>query len=182
MNKRRKILLGIGATSAMAAWYNPIVSAVVLPAHAETSPPESPEPPVEAQPPPPVECPAIVIGAVAPQALSGADAATSCGITFDIFSSDPNVSLMITAITDDSVAPATVTNDGLGLASATSGPRVTWIGPIVGAAPGDCVNLADIVPAANVTFTITATCTIDGETTIDPEPLVMTLTDILAIV
>ena len=179
MNKRRKILLGIGATSAMAAWYKPIVSAVVLPAHATTSPPESPPPP---PPPPPVECPAIVIGAVAPQALSGADAATSCGITFDIFSSDPNVSLMITAITDDSVAPATVTNDGLGLASATSGPRVTWIGPIIGAAPGDCVNLADIVPAANVTFTITATCTIDGETTIDPEPLVMTLTDILAIV
>ena len=172
MNERRKLLLGIGATSAMTVWYKPLVNAVVLPAHSQTSPP----PP----PPPPVECPSIVIDNVLPNALSGAMDTTGCGITFDILSSDPNVDLDITAITTSALGTGvTVTNDGLGTATSTSGPRVSWVGPIAGSAPGDCTALSSIVPADDVTFTISATCAIDGETTIDPADLVLTLTAII---
>jgi len=94
--------------------------------------------------------------------LSGADSATSCGVTFDIFSSDPATPLEITSIgTNPLTAGVSVTNDGLGPATDSTGPRVTWIGPIAGAAPDD---------------TITATCA--GVT--DPVTLVVTLTEILA--
>ena len=38
LNQRRKLLLGIGATGAATVWHKPIVNAIVLPAHAQTSP------------------------------------------------------------------------------------------------------------------------------------------------
>lgn len=163
MNERRKILLGIGATSAMAAWHKPLINAVVVPAHAQTSP---------------VICPDLIVDNVTSQALSGDGSNTSCGVTFDILSSSPDVVLTVTAIdTSALAADVTVVNDGLGDASMTSGPRVTWTGPIAGTAPGDCTNPANIVPAEDVTFTITATCP-DGDA---PTELVITLTGVLAL-
>jgi len=166
MNDRRKILLGLGTTSAMAAWHKPIVNAVLVPAHAQTSPP-----------PPPTVCPDIIAGNAQSSGLSGADSATSCGVTFDIFSSDPATPLEITSIgTNPLAAGVSVTNDGLGPATDSTGPRVTWIGPIAGAAPDDCVTPANVVPVDDVTFTITATCA--GVT--DPVMLVITLSAILA--
>ncbi len=180
MNERRKLLLGIGATSAMAAWHKPLINAVVVPAHAETSPPEE-TPPPPAPPTPPTECPTIVLDDVTSQALSGAAGNTSCGVTFGIFSSDPNVPLEITGIETSALGTdVEVTNDGLGEATMTNGPRVTWIGPIVGSAPGDCTDLANIVPVDDITFTISATCAIDGEETVDPDPLVITLSSIIS--
>ena len=163
MNERRKILLGIGATSAMAAWHKPLINAVVVPAHAQTSP---------------VICPDLIVDNVTSQALSGDGSNTSCGVTFDILSSSPDVVLTVTAIdTSALAADVTVVNDGLGDASMTSGPRVTWTGPIAGTAPGDCTNPANIVPADDVTFTITATCP-DGAA---PTTLTIALTGVLAL-
>lgn len=175
MNERRKILFGIGATSAMAAWHKPLINAVVVPAHAQGSPPIVPETP---PPPPPVVCPDLIIDNVTSQALSGANSSTSCGVTFDVLSSSPDVVLTVTAIDTSALAAGvTVVNDGLGAASMTSGPRVTWTGPIAGTAPGDCTNPTSIVPAEDVTFTITATCP-DGDA---PTELVITLTGVLAL-
>lgn len=160
MNDRRKILLGLGTTSALAAWHKPIVNAVLVPAHAQTSP-----------------CPEIIVGNAQSSGLSGADATTACGVTFDIFSGDPATPLEITSIgTNPLGTGVSVTNDGLGTATDASGPRVTWIGPIAGAAPGDCVTTSAIVPVDDVTFTIVATCA----TSSDPVMLVVTLTQILA--
>jgi len=161
MNDRRKILLGLGATSAMAAWHKPIVNAVILPAHAQGSP----------------VCPDIIVGNAQSSGLSGAESFTSCGVTFDIFSSDPATPLTITAITNSALGTdVTVTNDGLGTATDAIGPRVTWIGPILGSPPSDCVTTSAIVPIDDVTFTIQATCAISP----DPVELVVTLTAILA--
>ena len=109
---------------------------------------------------------------------SGDASNTSCGVTFDVLSSSPDVVLTVTAIETSALATGvTVVNDGLGDASMTSGPRVTWTGPIAGTAPGDCTNPANIVPAEDVTFTITATCP-DGDA---PTELVITLTEVLAL-
>ena len=167
MNDRRRILLGLGTTSAMVAWHKPIVKAVLVPAHAQTSPP----------PPPPLPCPDIIVGNAQSSGLSGAQSFTSCGLTFDIFSSDPATPLTITAITNDALGTdVTVTNDGLGTATDLIGPRVTWIGPIVGSAPSDCVTTSAIFPVDDVTFTIEATCA-DSP---DPVTLVVTLSAILA--
>ena len=138
MNDRRKLLLGLGTTSALAAWHKPIVNAVLVPAHAQTSP---------------AICPAILVGNPQSSGLSGADSATSCGVTFDIFSSDPATPLEITSIgTNPLAAGVMVTNDGLGPATATAGPRVTWIGPIAGAAPGDCAVAANVVPVDDLSL------------------------------
>lgn len=184
MNERRKLLLGLGATSAMTVWHKPLVNAVVLPAHATGSPPPPPSPPTTPPPPPPpppppVQCPSIVIGDVQSSALSGAGSATSCGISFEIFSTDPAIPLTITVIDAAPIEVGVeVTNDGLGDVTSEDGVRVTWTGPIVGSA-ADCANLADIVPLDDVTFTISATCAIDGSETIPPADLVLTLTDII---
>ena len=167
MNDRRKILLGLGTSSVMAAWHKPIVNAVLVPAHAQTSPPL----------PPPVICPDIIVGNAQSSGLSGTESFTSCGLTFDIFSSDPATPLEITAITNSALgADVTVTNDGLGEATDVTGPRVTWIGPILGSPPSDCVTTGAIIPNDDVTFTITATC----EVATDPVELVVTLTEIIA--
>lgn len=161
MNDRRKVLLGLGTASAVTAWHKPIVNAVLLPAHAQTS-----------------VCPNIVVGNVQSTALSGADSFTSCGAVFDVFSDDPALAIQITSIATGPLGPGVaVSNDGLGPATSTSGPRVTWIGPISGSAPGDCVDPADIVPATPVTFTISASCpSVPGA---DPVQLVIGLADIL---
>ena len=166
MNDRRKILLGLGTGSVLSAWHKPIVNAVLVPAHAQISP----EPPV-------VLCPAIIVGNVQSSALSGTASFTSCGLTFDIFSSDPATPLEITSIENSPLgADVSVTNDGLGTATDTTGPRVTWIGIIAGSAPSDCQSPSTVVPADDITFTITATC--EGGT--EPVELVITLTEILA--
>ena len=170
MNDRRKILLGLGTGGVLSAWHKPIVNAVLVPAHAQLSPDPDPDPPV-------VVCPAIIAGNAQSSGLSGTASFTSCGVTFDIFSSDPAVPLEITSIgTNPLGADVSVTNDGLGPATATTGPRVTWIGPILGSAPDDCVSPSTVVPAEDVTFTITATC----EGGAEPVELVITLTEILA--
>jgi len=177
MNNRRKIILGLGTGSVLSVWHKPIVNAIVLPAHAQTSPTPAPAPEPAPAPPPPVICPDIIVGNAQSSALSGADTFTSCGVTFDIFSSDPATPLEITGIANSALATGvTVSNDGLGPATDSSGPRVTWLGPISGSAPDDCSTPSTVVPADDVTFTITATC--EGAT--EPVELVITLTAILA--
>ena len=174
MNDRRKILLGLGTGGVLSAWHKPIVNAVLVPAHAQLSPEPEPEPDPD---PPVVVCPAIIAGNAQSSGLSGTASFTSCGVTFDIFSSDPAVPLEITSIgTNPLGADVSVTNDGLGPATDTTGPRVTWMGPISGSAPDDCVSPSTVVPAEDVTFTITATC----EGGAEPVELVITLTEILA--
>jgi len=177
MNKRRKLLLGIGAGSAMAAWQKPIINSVVVPAHAQMTTTQAPVTTAAPTTTPAPVCPDIVIGNIASNALSGANSNTSCGLTFDILSSDAATALEITAIDNGTLGTGvTVTNDGLGQATTTSGPRVTWMGPINGSAPSDCVNVADIVPTDDVMFTIMATC----DTAPDPVTLTINLTDIIA--
>ena len=175
MNDRRKILLGLATGGVLSAWHKPIVNAVLVPAHAQTSPEPEPEP--DPDPDPPVVCPEIIAGNVQSSALSGTASFTSCSLTFDIFSSDPATPLEITAIDNSPLgADVSVTNDGLGTATDTTGPRVTWIGPIAGSAPSDCQSPSMVVPVDDITFTITATC----EGGAEPVELVITLTEILA--
>jgi len=56
MNKRRKIILGLSSSTALAVWHKPVVKSIMTPAHAQTSPPPPsppPPPPPPAPPPPP---------------------------------------------------------------------------------------------------------------------------------
>ena len=149
------------------------MTTVIVPAHAQTSPDTDPGEPD----PEPVICPAIVIGNVQSNPLTGANSFTSCGVTFNIFSNDPVTPIEITAITTSTLGPSvSVTNNGLGQATDSTGPQVTWIGSNLGLAPQDCASPSTVIPVDDITFTITATCI----GAIDPVELTITLTAILA--
>lgn len=148
MNQRRKLLLGLGATSAIAVWHKPIVNAIVLPAHAQTSNPAA-------------VCPMIVLGNTVTGPVSGSNTPPVCSVTFDVLSADAATSLTITDITTSTLpADTTVTFDSLGTATDLAGPRITWRGPAAGAP--FCLPFT---PVDSVTFTITATCAAAGGAT-----------------
>lgn len=141
---RRKVLmsgLGLGATAAVlpSAWTKPIINSVVLPAHAQAS-----------------VCPMITIGNVtfgpfSAQPTPGAPEV--CALTFDVLSSD-TTALTITNVTNSTLAEFnSVTYDGFGEATDTTGPRITWQGPA-----SDAPFCSDLMPIDSVTFTVTATC------------------------
>jgi hypothetical protein len=144
MNQRRKLLLGIGATSSLAVWHKPVVNSIMLPAHAQTS-----------MPPTPMElCSMIVVGNTVTGPLSGTNVPPVCSVTFDVLSGTAGMPLTITAITTSALpADTTVTFDALGEATDLTGPRVVWRGPAAGAP--FCLPFT---PVDNVVFTVTATC------------------------
>lgn len=146
-NKNRRVLLtgsiGLGAIGSVlpAAWTKPMISSVILPAHAQTS------------------CPAPVAGNVVFGPLSGAAAASGCAVTFDILSSDPATPLTIISVTNSALAAGvTVTYNGFGQATDTTGPRINWRGAAAAAPNCTNVNAAGQGPVADVTFTVLASC------------------------
>lgn len=154
-SNRRRLLKGAVGASALASllpsqWSKPVINAVLTPAHGQTSPVDPPPPP-----PPPPMCPDAIIGNVVTGPVSGQ---AQCTVTFDILSTDSTQPLNIVSVTDNSADPAMVTYDSFGTATDTSGPRVIWQGPTVGA-PFDCND-----PVVDVTFTVTLTCDAAGAT------------------
>jgi len=137
MNNRRKVLLGLGASSAVAAWHKPVINRIVTPAHAQAS-----------------VCPMITVGNVVFGPVSGTTTPPVCTATFDVLSADSVITLNITSI-DAGTLPADTTVDvqNLGTAGATAGPRVVWQGPAT-----DAPFCSDLTPVDDITFTITATC------------------------
>lgn len=137
MNNRRKVLLGLGASSALAAWHTPVINRIVTPAHAQAS-----------------VCPMITIGNVVFGPVSGTNTPPVCTATFDVLSADAVIPLNITSI-DAGTLPADTTVDvqNLGTASNTAGPRVVWQGPAT-----DAPFCSDLTPVDDITFTITASC------------------------
>lgn len=142
LKNRRKILLGIGSGSALAAWHKPIIGNIVTPAHAQTSPT------------PADLCPMILIGNILIGPVSGTSAVPVCSLTFDVLSGDASAPLTITSITNSALADNNeVTYDSFGEATDTTGPRVVWRGPA-----SDAPFCSDFTPIDDLTFTVTATC------------------------
>lgn len=155
MNKRRKLLTGIGCGTVVVAWHKPVVNSIVMPAHAQTS----------VLPPLPEElCPRIVIGNVVFGPVSGTTTPAVCNATFDVLSGDAAVSLTINSITTNTLsANVTVDVQDLGVATSTSGPRVVWRGPAT-----DAPFCSDLEPTDDVVISVTATCdAAGGETFIE---------------
>ena len=141
MNQRRKLLLGAGASGAIAAWHTPIINSIITPAHAQMS-----------------VCPMVTIANVVTGPVSGSNVPPVCSVTFDVLSATAATLLTITSITTSALpADTTVTFDSLGTATDLAGPRVTWRGPAAGAP--FCLPFT---PVDSVTFTITATCAAAG--------------------
>jgi len=153
--QRRRLLLGAGATGAMAMWHKPVVNAIMLPAHAQMSPEPEPEPTPEEL------CSMVVLGNVVTGPVSGSNTPPVCSITFDVLSGTAGESLMITNISTSTLpANTTFTIDALGTATDVIGPRIVWQGPAVGAPFCMPFELVD-----DLTITVTATCTAaSGET------------------
>ncbi len=161
---RRSLLKGVLGISAAAVvlpnrWTKPVVNAVLLPVHAQSSPVP--------------ECPAIVIGNVTFGPQSGTPAVPVCVVSFDVLSSDPAIPLTITAITNGDLGDdVTITYDSFGEATDTTGPRVIWAGPA-----SDAPFCSDNTPIDDVTFTVTATCAVTDSVEIMQD---FTLAEILA--
>lgn len=134
---RRRLLGGVAGVSALAAWHKPIINAVILPAHAQTS-----------------VCPTVTVQNVTFGPLSGMSTPSVCSVTFDVFSSDPLQDVTIQSIeTSTLAANVTVDVQDLGITTSTSGPRVVWQGPA-----SDAPFCSDLMPSNDVTFTATLTC------------------------
>ena len=139
--KRRKLLLGLGASSAIAAWHKPVINSIITPAHAQMS-----------------VCPMITIGNVVTGPVSGTNVPPLCSVTFDVLSGTPGMPLTITAIDPGTLPADTMFNiDSLGTATDVVGPRIVWRGPAADAP--FCTNIALI---NDVSFTVTATCAAAG--------------------
>jgi len=160
---RRGLLKGVVGAGALSvalpnSWTKPMVKAVLLPAHAQTS-----------------ACPDIVIGNVTFGPQSGTPTPAVCRATFDVLSSDPAVPLNIISITNGPLgADVTITYDSFGEATDTAGPRVVWAGPDVDA---PFCRIDQSVPTDDVTFTVTADCEVTGSVQITQD---FNLSDILA--
>ena len=158
---RRKVVLGSVGLGALGSvlpqkWSTPLVSAVVSPVHAQMSPI-------------PV-CPALMVDniVVTGPNLSGQPIG-SCGVSFDILSSDPAQPLDVTSITNDASANVTIMLAApSGVVSDTDGITVTAIGLSTACAPPTAELFED------VTFTIDATC----ENGIEPVQLVISLSEL----
>ena len=174
IKERRKLLLGLGATGAMAVWHKPIISAIVLPAHAQMSPDDEPAPAPEPAPPPvPAEdlCPMIVIGNSVTGPVSGTSTPPVCTLTFDVLSGTAGTPLTVLSITTSTLpADTTFTVDGLGEATDMVGPRVVWRGPAVGAPFCMPFTIVD-----DLTFTVTASCDASGGDTFTQDFLLSSL-------
>lgn len=143
---RRRLLLGLGTSTALSVWHKPVINSVIMPAHAQTS---------EGPPPDPMTvCPMILFSNVVFGPVSGSTTPPVCNATFDVLSSDSLNNLQIVSITT-SALPANVSVDiqDIGTATASSGPRIVWSGPAT-----DAPFCNDLMPTEEVTFTITATC------------------------
>ena len=139
--KRRKLLLGLGASSAIAAWHKPVINSIITPAHAQMS-----------------VCPMITIGNVVTGPVSGTNVPPLCSVTFDVLSGTPGVPLTITAIDPGTLPADTMFNiDSLGTATDVVGPRIVWRGPAAGAP--FCLPFTVI---DDITFSVTATCSAAG--------------------
>jgi len=146
---RRTLGLGMTATALPSVWINPFVNVVVLPVHAQVSP----------------VCPMLLIAnvrfrLVVEQIDIGGGVLVplvKCGVTFDVLSNDPTISLTITSLESDVEEPDEVNLlDDLGEVTATDGLTVTWIGLF-----DDSACLIDADPIKDVAFTITAECEAD---------------------
>lgn len=143
--KRRKLLIG-ASTGTIAAWSAPIVSTIMMPAHAQTSPGLPPE----------ELCSMIVTGNAVFGPISGTAAVPVCSLTFDILSGTAGAPLTIIDISNNDLpVNNTVTYDTFGVATDTTGPRVVWQGPA-----SDAPFCSDLMPIDqnDITFTVTATC------------------------
>jgi len=140
--KRRQLItaftgLGVAGTLLPKSWTKPVINSVVLPAHAQMS------------------CPQLVAMNVLVSTVSPQTSPARCSVTFDLLSADPGVALNIVSITNSTlVGNTTVNNDGVMVATADSGPRVTWQGAALNA---PFCNI-DSTPNDDVTFTVMSTC------------------------
>lgn len=150
MNRRRKLLMGIGSVSALGAWHKPVINSIITPAHAQTSGPVVPIPAEDL-------CPMIVTGNNTFGPLSGSNTPPICSLTFDVLSSSATATLTIVSITNNTLpANNTVSYDTFGEATNVTGPRVVWQGPAT-----DAPFCSDLMPIDqnDIVFTVTATCT-----------------------
>lgn len=152
---RRRALLGMGGV--VAVWHKPLVSAIVLPAHAQMSV---------------ATCPMIAIANV----VTGPESSLNpplCNVVFDILSGDSAVTLTILSVTTTTLDDADSSVDValLGEATSITGPRVTWRGPATTAPSCDAFD-----PITDVTFIIEASCDVVDE----PFTQEFLLSDILA--
>ena len=161
---RRELLKGVMGAGALSialpdSWAKPIVNAVLLPAHAQTS-----------------ACPEMVIGNVTFGPQSGTPTPAVCRATFDVLSGDPAIPLNIISITNGPLgADVTIIYDSFGEATDTTGPRVVWAGPD---ADAPFCRIDQSVPTDDVTFTVTADCDVAGSVQITQD---FTLSEILAL-
>lgn len=149
-NARRRFLFGGAALTVVlpSQWSKPIVNAIVLPAHAQTS-----EPPVEPT------CSRAATGNVVFGPISGGGAQPQCTVTFDVLSAD-STEIIITNIENSALLNgASVTYNGFGTATQTTGPRVVWQGNAV-----EAPFCSTVSPSDPVSFTVTYTCDgVNGE-------------------
>ena len=154
-SNRRSLLLGVGVSSVAAVWHKPIINALMLPAHAQTSelirlaPREIPFVAPEER------CSMILLGNAEVSASASANP-SMCSITFSVLSASPTDELDIVSITTSALAAGTtfvITGDQLGVATDTVGPQATWSGPTVEAPVCTSPTLID-----DVTITVTASC------------------------
>jgi len=154
---RRKVLakaMGMGAVTTVAlpaSWTKPMLAGVVLPAHAQTT-----------------TCPVLMTQAVFGPNSGGAQDGT-CRVTITVLSMDAATPVEISAIESDVADPDTVTVDGLGEATDTTGPTIVWNGLAPGANFCQDLNTPDGAPTTDVNFTVTYTCEVVGslETTFE---------------
>jgi len=157
MNDRRKILLGLGTSTAVVAWHKPLVKAIALPAHAQASP----------------MCPMVVIGNVLFGPVSGSNTPPLCTVTFDVLSASATLPLTIENITDNAPADTTIVYDTFGEVTDSVGSRVVWRGPAT-----DAPFCSNLIVVNEVIFTVTASCAAAPNTPSFTQEF--TLTEVLA--
>ncbi len=151
------VLAGTSTKIAPGKWTKPLLSSVILPAHAQTS-----------------VCPALVVGNTS---FGPGSAPGTCGLNFELLSGDAAQDLTIVSVTNSTpVGMDAVSYPGgtTGTASSTSGLAIAWVGQAVGA-PFACATAAP-VPINEISFTVTYNCA--GDTVV--QTLVLSLQAIAA--
>ncbi|MFT5135640.1 MAG: hypothetical protein ACI8XV_000666 [Arenicella sp.] len=150
--QKNKQQLGLAPTRReLLVWSAPVIAAISLPVHAQTS-----------------SCTtAPTLQAVTPAKCAGENPQGEA--TLRIISSDALVDVQILSVTDNAVVPNAITYSATsGIVGANSGLDIKWDGP--------STDAVTCLPAQDVTFTITYTCSNDP---LDFE-VVASLVDILA--